>query len=201
VLAGCVLIWIPAAFVMDALDGDQMNGRMWRIWSDGPFYFAVLLCTVMAAGYVVFVKLCHRYLWPQYRDVVQELQILVPKTTPRFGEIVNRCGAHCVPCFFWCLGALVLHEQGLCAAVCVCCAVLCSIYEWPFLSQLSAYLAQQRARAVSEIAVLAVHVSRLMARDFNRAELGLPRLYDAEVQQLMAARRALGATDDVIDSR
>jgi hypothetical protein len=79
--------------------------------------------------------------------------------------------------------------------------VLCSIYEWPFLSQLSAYLAQQRARAVSEIAVLAVHVSRLMARDFNRAELGLPRLYDAEVQQLMAARRALGATDDVIDSR
>jgi hypothetical protein len=56
----------------------SIAGRMHRVWASGPFYFALLLCGVLAAGHVTLQKIFFRYVKYHYRDVVQEFEILLP---------------------------------------------------------------------------------------------------------------------------
>jgi hypothetical protein len=152
---------------------------MHRIWSDWPFYFSVLLCAVISGGYVVVQKVVHRYFFYQYRDVVQELEFTVPESDPKHLQLAQMCVPQCTPS----------HPSprpfpSRCAALrsvirfltTRCCGYTNRLEEWPFRSQLQAYVSQQRNSGVPDIQLLRVQIARLEDRDNQRAEVCALRL-------------------------
>lgn len=89
-LALCVILWVPAVFVFDAMDADSMMGRMQLIWSTPAFWLAIALCVVICNGYIAVLKIYQRYYCPQYRDIVHELQICIPPGS-HADVITNQC--------------------------------------------------------------------------------------------------------------
>jgi hypothetical protein len=72
-----VIIWFPAAFIMDAVDADGMRGGMQLIYRSGGFWLWLVLILVTTQAHVVVITMAKRFFAPEYRDLVQEYEVLL----------------------------------------------------------------------------------------------------------------------------
>lgn len=73
-----VFLWIPSAFIFDAVNADYTNGMAEILYGGLPFWLFMLFLTTTAAVPILLVHSVRHWMFPQYRDLVWDLQVLLP---------------------------------------------------------------------------------------------------------------------------
>ena len=76
ITAGSALLWLPACYVFDAMNADSMGGGMRHVFGTPTFWLTLVLVLGLTGGRVVAWKAWKRFVSPELRHIVQEVQAI-----------------------------------------------------------------------------------------------------------------------------